>query len=552
MARFQSSVGKTLEQLKDLSLPQRLVILLGALLVAGALLWMVQWAARPEMTPLLEQDLSPEDLAQVRAGLELIREPYKIVGSRVLVNASANRQHILAALQQNEHLPMDTSLGFAALVKEANPWISQEENQRRWTVALARELERVLGQFAGVQRAHVFLDLNTRPRGFTRQPADSSASVTLIMKGGQPVARPLALAAAKLVAGAVRGLSLKSVEVVDGGGRPALDWQDEEDGSASLLHRLQKQNERDIAAKIKSQLDFDPRLRVNVQVVLDYSSSRVQDSKPSDPVELERSTMTEKTVRSRSSGQPGVQPNVGVAAGGGGQEETTDRESSEVRNQPGMTVSVQDTPGGETKQVFAAVNLSYSYLLSVYKRTNADGQPPTEAQIQEVFDRQKARIVSQVAKLVMPPIADQVAVDWYYDAPDEPAAASQTSSLDTSLEVARKYGPASALTLLAGFSLFLLMRMARRSGLDESIGADLGLPAEAIEAARRSAAGARASEGAAGSPFAAGEAEDVLEAPEVDQQTLQMGKMVEQVSRMIDSDAESAATLLESWVGEGR
>src|SRR5574341_655407 len=134
MASLQQSAGNVVRQLRELTLSQRLAVLFGALLVAASLIGMAQWAARPEMVALLEQPLTSDDLATIRSGLLAMDEPHRIDGSRVLVRADSNRQAILAQLGQMDKMPSDTSIGFAELVREANPWLPQEENNKRWTV----------------------------------------------------------------------------------------------------------------------------------------------------------------------------------------------------------------------------------------------------------------------------------------------------------------------------------------------------------------------------------------------------------------------------------
>lgn len=572
MASLPRMITDSARQLRDMSLSQRLAIAFGVLLVASSLVWLTQWAATPEMVPLLDQPLSAEDLSLVRGGLESIGQDHRVDGSRVLVPASANRQSLLALLQQSEKLPTDTSIGFAALVKESNPWISQEENNRRWTVAMKTELERVLRGMAGVKQASVFLNLNTRERGFSRETAAGSASVTLAMKGGEPVPRSLALAAARLVAGAVRGLPLRNVEVLDSSGRVALEWEAEDGESASGLRRLQAQQEHDIENKIQRLLDFDPKLRVKVQVVLDLTSRRTESSEPADGVPVSETTSETVTARNRGAGQPGVEPNVGVSAGGSGSDETSRTETREARYQPGVTTSSQATPAGGVQKIFAAINLSHSYLFGVLKRQQPDLQTATEEQIQQVFEKQKARIQNQVSKLVQPPETEQVAVDWYYDVSDPAPQVEEAGAVDSSLDLARRYGPASALGLLALLALGLLMRVSRAGDRGEAFGLEIGLPKEAIEAARRAAQDLQSQSAAApgrggAAPSGAGgaaatspamnaptglAAEGVLEAQELDEGMMQVNSMVEQVSKAVGEDSDSVAALLGSWIERGQ
>jgi len=566
MESLKKLLRQLMAQLRDLSRSQRLAILLGGLLVAVSLIWMIQWAATPEMVPLLDQEFAPEDLARVQHGLELMNVPFKLAGHKVMVRADASPHVILARLQQQDSLPADTSVGFNALVKESNPWISQAEHERRWTVALKYELEQVLKQFGGVRSASVFLPMASGRARFARAEPAASASVTLIMEGGQPVSRELALAAARLVAGAVRGLSPLNVEVVDGNGVSALNWETETSG-LSALERLRRKHEQETREKILRQL-ADPNARVGVQVELEHTDQSIESETPAKAVETRVETTNREMTRARPSGQPGVQPNVGLSAGGRLADEHTVEETSSTELRPGLTRKREATPPGRVKEVWAAINISRSYLESVYRQSYPDAPAATEEQIQQVFEREKPRVISQVTKLVKPQDEEHVAVDWYYDTALKEELAPRASALDETFRLVRQYGPQSGLALLALISLGMMLRLARRSDVAESLGLELGLPKEAIAAAQQAAKDVEqvsqqrrrkvaltgpgiTEETLGGEPAAVGQAaitEGVLVAQEVDERTVQTNKMLEQISQVVEADPEAGSGLLEQWV----
>jgi len=574
MAGLQSTLEGAARNLREMTPSQKAAIILGGLLVCASLVWMVQWAAVPEMTPLISQDLSDEELAHIRSGLDVMREPYRVSGSRVLVHATANRGAIMAQLQQMDKMPTDLATGFAEMVRESNPWLSQEENNKRWTVALKTELERVLRQFNGVRQAHVFLNLNGREKSFSRNAAENKASITLISKTGEPISRTLAMAAARLVSGAVRGLPLRNVEVVDGNGRAALEWDAESPDSAAALQRLQKEVERDAASKISRQLDFDRNVRVNVQVVLDSAARTENESRPIEGVEVS-STSTEKVSSKARSGAAGIEANVGASVSeSGGEGETERSETKEAKFQPGVAQTVVTNPSGAIKQISAAIALSHSYLAGVVRRKNPDKKEVLESDIQAEFALQKPRIENQIAKLVLPQEARQVAVDWYYDAAEAEAPPAQGAAMDSSLELAQRYGPAAGLGTLAVVALGFMLRMAKRGGTVETLGVELGLPRDALDAARKAAADLSARAGEAGSaarsdggaaarparraeaPAAAipiplgSAAEGVLEGQEIEERMVQITNMIDQVGRMAEEDEEGVAALVERWVDQ--
>lgn len=573
MPWVQDTLNKATTHLRDMTASQRLAILMGLLLVTGSVAWLAQWAARPEMTPLLDQPMDPAELAAAHAALQAMGENARIEGNQLWVSSSANRPALLAQLQQQNKLPSDTSAGFRALVRESNPWISSEENERRWTVALQNEIAFVLEQFSGVKTARVFLNLAGRPRGFSRVAPPASASVTLIMRGGEPVPRELALATARLVSGAVRGLPLRSVEVVDGQGRVALNW-DQESDSGTLLHELRRKAELEIADKIRSQLNFDSRLRVNVQVDMELSTLDVVSTTPTEPVDVSQETTTDQTTRVRRGSQPGVEPNVGLVAAGAAADEQTTSETTRVERVPGSSQQTKRTPAGEIREVFAAINVSHAFLVNVFKRNNPGATEPTEEQIQAVFESEREKIINQVTALVKPQEPDQVRVDWYYDSLDVAAEAGAGSAGDTLMDLAGRFGAPAGLGLLAMLSLGLMFRMARGSNVAESFGLELGLPKDAIEAAKTAAAHvsevarrppivsrptARAGESGEQLPSAvpapvaqADEIDGFLEAREVDEATVQINKMVTQVAEMVEKDADAVGGLFARWIEQQR
>lgn len=575
MGALSRLIRNILARTRDLTSAQRVALLLGGALVAISLVWLVFWAATPEMTPLLDQALSGDELTRIEGALNTAGVSYETRGNRIFVPTSANRTSILAQLQQQDSLPSNTSIGFAALIKESNPWISQEENNRRWTYALQEKLQAVLSQFQGVHSASVFLNLGTQRRSFSKLPPPSSAGVTLTMQNGDRVPRPLALAAARLVAGAVAGLNVRDVQVLDAGGGTALDWETEGD-PGNALERMRQQKQTYYSELIRRQIPDNTAL-ISVQVEVDTTARNSEKETPIKGVVASDETTSERTVRRAPSGQPGVQPNVAVAAGGGVADESTESETARTENRTGLEVTRLTTPAGDVKLVTAAISLSSSYLAGVFVRTNPEGGTPTDSDLEAVFTREQRRLLPQVARLVIPQAPDNVALTWHYDTPAAaPPDAQQAGGLGAPLKLVSRYGPQSAVALLALTALGMMLRLARRPHQVESLGLELGLPPEAVQAAQKAAAdmgtytprraGRGSGRGGAGAA-AGGSAEEVelaeglaaeveqaattegmLVAHEVDAGTVQTRKMLDQVADMVKDDPEVVASLVEQWI----
>ena len=178
-----------------------------------------------------------------------------------------------------------------------------------------------------------------------------------------------------------------------------------------------------------------------------------------------------------------------------------------------------------------------------------------------------------------PQAEENVAISRYFDTAVEAAPAGTSGRLDDTLDLVKSYGPQSGLAVLALVSLALMLRLAKKSDAGESFGLELGLPKEAIEAAKVAASdvsavasrpgyAAAARRAAAATAAARGRdpvvsamdaemaatiehapvTEGMLVAQEVDAGTMQTRKMLEQVSQMAESDPEAVSTLVEQWV----
>ena len=267
--------------------------------------------------------------------------------------------------------------------------------------------------------------------------------------------------------------------------------------------------------------------------------------------------------RGANGAQPGAEPTVGVAANTLGTQNTETRDTTKTEYQVGQTIQNKQTSSGAIKEIAAAVNISYSYLKQVYRRQNPDADEPTSDQITEVFNAEKSRIISQATKLVRPAKPEQVAVDWYYDSATltlEPqGGAGEGATFGSAMNLAKRYAPQSALGLLALTSFALMLNMSRKIDASDSVGIEIGLPAEHIEAAKQAARDAAEEAGRASPPAATSDvkvsraeatamAHGLLVGKEVDQSTLKMQSMLDQVSSFIERDPETVANLFERWI----
>lgn len=559
MEALRRVLKQIVDQGSKLNVAQRVAMLFGAVLIAFSVAWMVSWAATSDMKPLLEQDFSPEEIDQVQLGLEARGVEFRVVGNRVFIPSAANRAALITGLELEGRLPDDTSIGFQKLIEESNPWMSQAELKRRTTVYQQAALERVLTTFEGVQEARVFLNLNDDKRLVVRHEMPASASVQLKMRGGAPVGRPLAIAAAKLVAGAVRNLKLEHVEVVDSMGRTALDWSEMQSDSPSRIHDQRRRLENEYAGKILDILR-DPFANVSVRAETELTQRQTNMAEPLSPVETK--TITESTLETTgtASQQPGVAVNTGTSNGGLGQ---TLRQRETSTNEAHMTVGQRSeqtsTPSGDLKSIHVAISLSDVYLRRILSFMQPDLTEVTFEDIESVFDQERAKILRLVQPLLKGATAtnqDQfISLAWHIE-PSETVPLGPTGVTGTAMAFGYSYAPQIGLAVLALVALWMMMRMARKGIDGEAFGMEIGLPEDALEASRRAAedvgdgVDAISSQGEGGEVVTA--TEGILEATEIDEATVQLNKMVEQVANFIAEDPETVAGVIERWIHQDK
>ncbi len=209
---------QTQEHLKGLSVSQRLAIGSCVALIAVALLWLVNWAQDPAMVPLLDQPMTDEEVAAITTELDSRGVEYQMSGSRVMVPAD-DRYSLKGCLAEQQLLPSDTSIGFAKIIENNNAFLSADQQNRRWTLALSNELARTLANFSWIRSARVFIN-DAQKRRISGPSIRPSASVNVTLKSGAELDENCVQAIANLVSGPVPGMEAHDVHIIDSSGRP--------------------------------------------------------------------------------------------------------------------------------------------------------------------------------------------------------------------------------------------------------------------------------------------------------------------------------------------
>jgi flagellar biosynthesis/type III secretory pathway M-ring protein FliF/YscJ len=528
------------KQLGHLNLSQRLVFVLLSIIMVGAAFWLVQWTSERRYIPLLDQSFTPAELTRVSSKLDQWNTKYKVEDQRVLVLNGEHRT-ALAKLQQAEALPKETWIGFSQLLEQNHAFLTSEESSRRWNVALSKELGDTLSMWDKVKWARVLITPAGKRR-FGEPDYGATASVHLELQPGVSSDRNLVEAVANSVAAGVRGLKPDAVKIVDSRSGKPLRVPDPDDPLGSDMLAKRTSLEQQIAGKIESILPIDGLL-VQVNVELETETKKIEDLTVGKPQPSEIESKKTESNRGRSSGEPGVQPNVGLNAAEGGvrevvSEKTTREKLGGLTNQR-FEVS-ENIPGAKINWIAATIGVPHSHFHRVHRIETSDPQAePSEAELAPLIQREIDRIKNMVEPLVRAGDPGEIKVDMYWDA----ALASSDSPLETPeassaiSKLVSRHPKQIALGFLAAGSLFLMAFLARKSGVelgdvDSTPGHDGKVSGDG---------------GGAG-----GINLDDVEIPEapLDVDALVRRKVSKRVGEMVASDPDMAAGLVRRWLSE--
>jgi flagellar M-ring protein FliF len=354
-----------MDQLKQLltalSMRQRIVIGLMALLVAGGLTGFVKWKHERDFKPLFT-GMAPEDAAAIVQKLKESGVDYRLGenGTSVLVpDAKVNEVRLAMA---GEGLPKTGRIGFE-LFDKTNLGITDFTEHVNYRRALEGELERSIKALNEVETARVHI---TFPKDsvFLDSQEPAKASVLLTLKPGVHLTPQNVQAVTNLVASAVEGLTPEQVSVLDMQGnllnRPhktSLAGSDLSDSHLEYQHQVEK----DLASKVDATLEpllGEGKFRVGVSADCDFTTTE-QSEEAFDPTKsvMVSSQKTEDLAgASQGAGVPGTASNLPRPASrpmiGGS---STSRRTENVAFETSRVVKNINIPQGIVKRISASL-----------------------------------------------------------------------------------------------------------------------------------------------------------------------------------------------------
>jgi flagellar M-ring protein FliF len=544
---FKAQLARIQAQLQGLSASQKMLTgTLVAIMVATLFYW-VHYAGDPEMTPILNQTLSQDDIGNITACLQAKDIAFKVTGNQILVPTD-RRFEALADLSYTQALPHNFSTGFDEIAKSMSPWDAPDLTEARFNHAKEMTLSQVLSQFPGVANATVMID-PTSDRSFDNQTSPSATITIFTRDNDHDHIKQLANSAADMVCGYVSKLQRSRVSVIiDGLSLPVQDRNDDSYVDGTQLDTI-RQAEQMYEQKVQDNLGSHiPGLSIAVTAEVDTKRTDVRsttvDPKALIHVESDTHEHTEDSTTPGAGGEPGVTDNtanvsasVGAPAGGGGSSGSTS-----ISDEQTQFVTIPSTTEQETHQgpgvvtvVHASVQVPRSYFIQTWKADNNSQKDPDDATLQKYMDDQKTQIRQSVMADCDLTKEDAVVVATYSDvtAPGPADMASPQIASTAMTNIFTAHGKEMGVGTLALISLFMMMMMVRKA---TPVPVEIPIPPEPVKLDNTLIAG-EAVEGSA-----------MLDAVELDGDTVKTQQMLDQVQNMVSGDPDAAANLVKRWL----
>jgi flagellar M-ring protein FliF len=370
---------------RGLNAAQRIALGAVSLLCAGVLALLVSLAGQPEYATLFA-NLEPADASRLVDELQTQSIPYRLTHAGTAIQVPGERVYDLRLELAARGLPASGPIGFEAF-DQTSLGATPFQERVRFRRALEGELARTIGKLEPVHWTRVHINLPDR-KLFLREAARPSASVVVSLRSGQTLSGSEIQGIGHLVAGAVEGLSVDQVTIVDTRGRllARAGGGDDEDLMAAEVLDVQRALERRLATRAQELLDAALGTGTSV-VTVSASLDRRRIEEDQDRIDPDQTAVLSEQTTEESRTEPGASVSGGVAGaaanvpGGTGQEGSvggTAREEitrTTTNFEVTRTRSRTLTPMGEIERLSVAVLVDGSYETPPAAPAGEEGAP---------------------------------------------------------------------------------------------------------------------------------------------------------------------------------
>lgn len=562
MERLREILETIRKQLARLTASQKLLIGSIAVIAVMGLFLAAQYAGKPKLVELLP-GVAPAEQARALSALRVANIQVKDVDGKAMVPPGTEQQ-ALALLQEQGQLPDDTSILFRHIIEKSSWQNSRTQNEQLFQIALQNELGRVISNFKDIKSATVILDV-PQPVGLGAAVRRPTGSVTVFMESGRSLEQPTVDAIASLVSGARAGLPLENVRVIDGSTGRQRQASSPDDVSSSHYREHAAAVEEQKRRQLMELLSYIPGVIVAVTAEVDVSRVNTQSTRYASPDEGGTVSLlakeTKKSVTNNSttpSAEPGIRSNqaVDISRGPGGAGMRSEQKDTEtaMENRVGSEVQQVIDPRGMPTRLAASVMVPEGFIAAVLRRSKGaggggqDDAVPTEQEIRDKFAEFEASIrASLLPHLKTGRTEGEVSVSLIPLELPQAAATSQAGLFGTGGGGVLAFGGSGGLVekavlgVLAVVALGLMVSLVRKNAKPIK----LPSPQEIVGVPPTLETG--------GSVVGeADETETAMAGIEVEEDSVRVQKMLEQLGEMVQTDPASSTRVLNRWLQTDR
>lgn len=247
-------------------------------------------------------------------------------------------------------------------------------------------------------------------------------------------------------------------------------------------------------------------------------------------------------------------PNTSVALRAGGTTETSVSEvtDEEFNGERGREVKQVTGTKGVITRLSATIGVPRSWLVHTFKRLKGRQDDPSDQELAQFEQTEFLKITQAVGKIIDADEDTQVAVSSF---PDDAmvalSAASVEAATPTFASYATQYGAQIGLGALALLSLGMMLRVVRKSPTGPTIPKHLledHEREEELELPHRS----RIISDTAQPLGDALSIDSMLEARELDSNTVKTQQIAKQVAELVDKNPEKVSEMIQRWIAQSR
>ncbi|MBP1759840.1 MAG: flagellar basal-body M-ring protein/flagellar hook-basal body protein FliF [Firmicutes bacterium] len=298
----------------NLSSPQKIITVLAPLIVAGALIYLITWAGRPQYVAIFTK-LSDTEAGAITTKLKDLKADYQLAdnGSTIMVpqQSAADLRLQLASAG----LPQQSKFSFDSL-DTMRLGETDADRKLRYVLGLQNELENTLKTLNGVEDARVHIVM-PEPSLFVDSQKAATAAVTLKLVPSTKLGEDQVRAIANLLSGSVEGLQPENVTIVDTGGNVLSDVLGKSNDPQKLTgtqYQLKQTVEEDTRKSLQSMLDRvlgSGKTVVRISAVLDFDQKKIvkQTNGPGAVLSEQSSNESNTNGTAGAGGTPGLTAN---------------------------------------------------------------------------------------------------------------------------------------------------------------------------------------------------------------------------------------------------